>query len=92
MSFNLIDEQKLDRIFQEIDSLRKELQDDKTKKNKKLSETWLDNQDVMEILKTSPRTLQNFRDNGVLPFSKIGGKIYYKASDVEQLLKDNYHG
>ena len=92
MSFNLIDEQKLDRIFQEIDSLRKELHDDKAKKNKKLSETWFDNQDVMEILKISPRTLQNFRDNGVLPFSKIGGKIYYKASDVEQLLKDNYHG
>lgn len=90
--FALIDEQKLNRIFDEIDSLRKELKTEKAKTSKKLSETWLDNQEVMEILKISPRTLQNLRDSKSLPFSKIGGKIYYKASDVEKILNENYHG
>tara|TARA_R110002050_G_scaffold163389_1_gene293369 strand:- start:1549 stop:1824 length:276 start_codon:yes stop_codon:yes gene_type:complete len=90
--FALIDEQKLNRIFDEIDSLRKELKAEKAKTSKKLSETWLDNQEVMEILKISPRTLQNLRDSKSLPFSKIGGKIYYKASDVEKILDENYHG
>lgn len=90
--FALIDEQKLNRIFDGIDSLRKELKAEKAKTSKKLSETWLDNQEVMELLKISPRTLQNLRDSKSLPFSKIGGKIYYKASDVEKILDENYHG
>jgi len=90
--FALIDEQKLNRIFDEIDSLRKELKTEKAKTSKKLSETWLDNQEVMELLKISPRTLQNLRDSKSLPFSKIGGKIYYKASDVEKIVNENYHG
>lgn len=89
--FSLIEEHKLDRLYNAIDSLRKEFKAELVKKQKKLSETWLDNQDVMGVLKISPRTLQNMRDSQVLPFSKVGGKIYYKASDVEKLLNDNYH-
>jgi hypothetical protein len=90
--FALIDEQKLNRIFDEIDSLRNELKTEKAKAAKKLSETWLDNQEVMVLLKISARTLQNMRDSSTLPFSKVGGKIYYKASDVENLLKGSYNG
>ena len=60
--FALIDEQKLNRIFDEIDSLRQELKTEKAKTRKKLSEIWFDNQEVMELLKISPRTLQNMRD------------------------------
>lgn len=91
MSFNLIDEHKLTRIFDEIGSLRQELKAEKVKNSKKLCDNWFDNQDVMELLKISPRTLQNMRDTKVLPYSKVGGKIYYKASDVEKILNDNYH-
>lgn len=90
--FSLIDEQKLNRIFDEIGSLRQELKTEKAKTSKKLSETWLDNQEVMTLLKISARTLQNMRDTHVLPYSKVGGKIYYKARDVEKILNENYHG
>ncbi len=51
---------------------------------------WLDNQDVMQILHISPRTLQTLRANGTLPFSRIKGKFYYKVSDLEALLESNY--
>jgi len=89
--FALIDEQKLNRIFDEIDSLRQELKTEKAKTRKKLSEIWFDNQEVMELLKISPRTLQNMRDTKAIAYSKVGGKIYYKASDVEKILNENYH-
>ncbi len=56
-----------------------------------LKDTWIDNQDVLHTLHISKRTLQTFRDNGTLPYSKIKGKFYYKVSDVEQLLQDNYY-
>lgn len=55
-----------------------------------LSERWLDNQDVMLLLKISKRTLQGYRDGRKIPFSQVGNKIYYKASDVDKFLKKNY--
>lgn len=51
---------------------------------------WLDNQDVMQMLHISPRTLQTLRSNGTLPFSRIKGKFYYKVADLEALLNSNY--
>ena len=55
-----------------------------------LSETWLDIQEVCQLLKISKRTLQSYRDNGILPFSQISGKIYFKASDIEDHLENHY--
>lgn len=55
-------------------------------KNKGLDQ-WLDNQDVCLILNISPRTLQTYRDTGKVSFSRINNKIYYKVSDIEELLK-----
>jgi hypothetical protein len=55
-----------------------------------LSERWLDNQDVLLLLKISKRTLQSYRDERRIPFTQIGHKIYYKASDVDKFLKKNY--
>lgn len=62
----------------------------KASKSRKLSQDWLDNQEVLQTLHISPRTLQTYRDNGTLPFSKIEGKFYYKAADIEDLLQRNY--
>ena len=55
-----------------------------------LEDTWLDTQEVCQLLKISKRTLQSYRDNEILPYSKIGGKIYFKASDIEQHLEKHY--
>ena len=54
-------------------------------RDKNLQE-WLDNQDVCQILSISKRTLQTYRDNGTLPFTRIGYKMYYKADDVKRLV------
>lgn len=50
---------------------------------------WLDNQDLMSKLHLSSRTLQKWRDEGTIPFTKIGNKIYYSQSDIEDLLLAN---
>jgi len=51
-----------------------------------LQEVWLAKHDVMELMQISERTLQNWRTNGILPYSKIHGKLYYKESDIQQML------
>lgn len=48
---------------------------------------WLHNGDVCHLLNISKRTLQHYRDTGVLPFTQIGHKCYYRREDVEQLLQ-----
>ena len=53
-------------------------------------EDWIDGQIVMQALHISPRTLQTLRTNGILPFSRIGNKIYYRKSDILKILFDNY--
>jgi hypothetical protein len=53
-------------------------------------EDWLDNQDVMQVLHISSRTLQTLRSNGILPFSRIGNKLYYRRFDIQKLLSNNY--
>lgn len=52
---------------------------------KRLSK-WLDNGEVCRLLNISKRTLQTYRDNGILPYSQINHKIFYKSSDIEMLL------
>jgi MerR family transcriptional regulator, repressor of the yfmOP operon len=63
---------------------------DNSNKQQLLSDNWLDIQEVCLLLKISKRTLQSYRDNGVLPFSQIGGKIYFKAADIEEHLNSHY--
>jgi excisionase family DNA binding protein len=55
-----------------------------------LSNKWLDIQEVCQLLKISKRTLQAYRDKGILSFSQIGGKIYFKVTDIDEHLKNHY--
>lgn len=50
------------------------------------SKTWLKSSEVRELLGVSIGTLQNLRINGTLPFSKIGGLLYYKYEDILRLM------
>ncbi|MGE5521500.1 MAG: helix-turn-helix domain-containing protein [Candidatus Dadabacteria bacterium] len=55
-----------------------------------LSEEWVTKEQVMAILKISPRTLETFKRKGILPFTKIQGMFYFRTADIENLLKQNY--
>ncbi len=50
---------------------------------------WLTTEDVMEMLSCSRRTVQNYRDEGKIPYSQNGRKILYPRSGIEEFLKDN---
>jgi predicted DNA-binding transcriptional regulator AlpA len=53
------------------------------------NEQWLNNEAVCRLLQISRRTLQTFRDTGTIPYSKIGRKCYYRASDLEQFINQS---
>lgn len=51
---------------------------------------FLTGREVCERLFLSPRTLQDYRDKGILPYTQIAGKILYRLSDINRILEENY--
>mgnify|MGYP002662258505 FL=1 len=53
-------------------------------------EIYLSGEQVCEMLHISKRTLQQYRDDGLLPFIKLERKILFRESDIIKVLEDNY--
>ena len=53
-------------------------------------EHFLTGKEVCERLYISPRTLQDYRDKGIIPYTQFAGKILYKVLDLERLLEKNF--
>ena len=53
-------------------------------------EIYLSGEDVCQLLHISKRTLQQYRDDKILPYIQIGGKIIYRESDILTVLEQNY--
>jgi hypothetical protein len=52
-------------------------------------ERYLSGGDLRRLLHISPRTLQEYRDRNVIPYTSIGGKIFYPESELEKRLVQN---
>ena len=52
-------------------------------------ERFLTDREVSARLKVSRRTLQDYRNNGIIAYYQLGGKILYKESDIESMLAAN---
>lgn len=50
---------------------------------------YLKSSEVMDLLQISPGTLQNLRINGTLPYTKVGGIIYYDAAEIQNVMDAN---
>jgi len=46
-------------------------------------------EEVCTMLDCSPKTLQNYRDKGLICFSQVGAKIWFTAHDVQEFLTRN---
>ena len=74
-------QERLKTIEEKISSI-----DPKNSKNPE----YLDTSEVLIMLGISARTLQAWRDQGRLGFTKISRKIYFRASEIKEILDNNY--
>lgn len=83
-----IEKSTLERMKNDIKELL-ELTENATQKYSPIfkQEKWLDNQEVCLMMNITKRTLQTYKDKGLLPYSKLNRKNYYKLSDVQALLE-----
>ena len=57
--------------------------------NETTPKSWMTNREAQAFYSLSKSTLQRYRNYGKLPFSKIGGRVYYRRSDIVKLLEEN---
>ena len=56
--------------------------------NSTTQKEWLRSSEVMEMLGISTGTLQNLRINRDIPFTKMGGTLYYERAGVVKALNE----
>lgn len=53
-------------------------------------EVYLTGEDVCAILHITPRTLQDYRTQRIIPYISLPGKTLYRQSDLVRMLEENY--
>lgn len=53
-------------------------------------ESFYTDRELSQKLKVSRRSLQDYRNQGRIPYIQLGGKILYRSSDIEKILEDGY--
>lgn len=81
----------MERIMERFDLLNDHISDIQKQRNSIDGEELLDNQDLLQMLKISTRSLQRYRSSGKLPYYTISGKLYYKLSDVHQFIRESFN-
>lgn len=87
MEIVIISRSKYDEMVGKLNRLSDRVNEILRKREGKRLSRWMDNQEVCQQLRISPRTLQTFRDNGTLAYSQIGHKIFYKPEDVQRIVR-----
>lgn len=82
----ILSAQQYTDLVNRLDELNNQLKE----KQKKPEDIFLDNQEFLQLMHISKRTAQTWRDTGIISYSQIGSKIYYRMSDVQELLNKNY--
>lgn len=78
---------KHEEIIGKINTLLREME-----KSRKLPpDPFFTNEEFMELMSVSVRTAQLWRDQKLIAFSQISGKLYYRLSDIQKFLDENYH-
>ena len=78
-------------FMKELDSMLNGIESMNEKSKASFSnERFLTDKEVSAWLKVSRRTLQDYRNNGMVSYYQLGGKILYKESDIEKLVMGGY--
>lgn len=79
----IIPQDQFDSLVKRIDEIHSAV----SKTEGSQEDTFLDNQQFLQLMKVSKRTAQTWRDEGIISFSQLGSKIYYQMRDVQKLLE-----
>ena len=82
-----IQSEAFQNLVQSINEIKTQIS---SQSSQSLNNQWLDIPETCKFLRVSIRTLQSYRDKGIIPFSQVEGKIYFKTIDLEAHLNKHY--
>jgi hypothetical protein len=84
MNFYRFSEEEVQDIKLRLDDIALTL---KQKQRTEPDQIWYDNQEFLQIMNISKRTAAYWRTENVITYSQVGNKIYYRLSDIMDLLQ-----
>lgn len=81
----IVDADKFDDLIAKVDRLYESLSINKEKSE----EEYLDSKEVMKTLGICQKTWQTYRDKKIIPYTKIGRKVYVRRSDLDKFMQAN---
>lgn len=84
---NEISRNMVDKVINQIDEIHEKVSKIESLQNETV---WLDIPETCKFLKISSRTLQNYRNQGLLPFSQVNSKIYFRKQDLLKFLESHF--
>ena len=81
------DSAKFEEILVKLEKIEAMLKKLTEKKDMLKSDDLMDNTDMCLLLGITKRTLQRYRQKGVVPYYMMGGKPYYKPEEVNESFK-----
>ena len=90
MQISIVTQEDLQEFKEAIIASLELMKDELLENSSRTSEVeLLKSHQVQRMLGISPGTLQNMRVNGTIPFSKVGGVIFYDKQDILNIIDDN---
>lgn len=89
MSYELIDNETMNKLFLSIEVLNKQVKELSEKSNFTENEIYT-NSEIRELLGVQDKLIRKYRDEGKLGFHKEGDKFWYTKKDILQFLSHNH--
>lgn len=90
MSYELIDNEKLNQLIISIEVLSSKVKE-LSEKSKVTEKKIYTNHEIRELLGVQDKLIRKYRDDGKLAFHKEGDKFWYTQEDIDQFLSHNYN-
>lgn len=90
MSYELIDNEKLNQLIISIEVLSSKVKE-LSEKSKVTEKKIYTNHEIRELLGVQDKLIRKYRDDGKLAFHKEGDKFWYIQEDIDQFLSHNYN-
>jgi hypothetical protein len=89
MAIEIITPEDLERFGEKLTENIKAIIQDNNQPIKQEETTWIKSHHVQRMLGISPGTLQTLRINGTIPYTKVGGVIFYDKGEITKVLESN---
>lgn len=90
MSYELIDNETMNKLFLSIEVLNKQVKE-LSEKSKITEKEIYTNSEIRELLGVQDKLIRKYRDEGKLGFHKEGDKFWYTRKDILQFLSHNHY-